>query len=62
MHEPGATVDTSRILSIVIPVRDEADNVAPLAREIVAVLADVRPFEIIFVDDASTARTVRNAE
>lgn len=60
MHEPGATVDTSRILSIVIPVRDEADNVAPLAREIVAVLADVRLFEIIFVDDASTDRTVRN--
>jgi dolichol-phosphate mannosyltransferase len=60
MHEPGATVDAPRILSIVIPVRDEADNVAPLAREIVAVLADVRPFEIIFVDDASTDRTVRN--
>jgi dolichol-phosphate mannosyltransferase len=61
MHEPGAAVDdASRILSIVIPVRDEADNVAPLAREIVDVLAGVRPFEIIFVDDASTDRTVRN--
>jgi dolichol-phosphate mannosyltransferase len=60
MYEPGAVADASRILSIVIPVRDEADNVAPLAREIVDVLAAVRPFEIIFVDDASTDRTVRN--
>jgi dolichol-phosphate mannosyltransferase len=59
MHEP-AVADASRILSIVIPVRDEADNVAPLAREILDVLAGVRPFEIIFVDDASTDRTVRN--
>jgi dolichol-phosphate mannosyltransferase len=60
MHETHAAADASRILSIVIPVRDEADNVAPLAREIVDVLAGVRPFEIIFVDDASTDRTVRN--
>jgi dolichol-phosphate mannosyltransferase len=62
MHETEAHADASRILSIVIPVRDEADNVAPLAREIVEVLADVRPFEIIFVDDASTDRTVRNIQ
>lgn len=60
MHEPAAAADASRILSIVIPVRDEADNVAPLAREIVDVLAGRRPFEIIFVDDASTDRTARN--
>jgi dolichol-phosphate mannosyltransferase len=60
MHEPGAAADASRFLSVVVPVRDEADNVAPLAREIVDVLAGVRPFEIIFVDDASTDRTVRN--
>ena len=60
MHEQAAVADASRILSIVIPVRDEADNVAPLAREIVDVLAGTGPFEIIFVDDASTDRTVRN--
>ena len=33
MHESGAACDPSRVLSIVIPVRDEADNVAPLARD-----------------------------
>jgi len=60
MHETGADCDPSRIVSIVIPVRDEADNVAPLAREICAVLGAGRAFEIIFVDDASTDRTVRN--
>jgi dolichol-phosphate mannosyltransferase len=60
MHEQAPVADSSRILSIVIPVRDEAHNVAPLAREIVDVLGGVRPFEIVFVDDASTDRTVRN--
>jgi dolichol-phosphate mannosyltransferase len=45
-------------LSIVIPVRDEAENVAPLVHEIEAVLRERAPFEIIFVDDASTDDTV----
>ena len=45
-------------LSVVIPVCNEADNVGPLAREIQAALADHQPFEIIFVDDGSTDRTV----
>lgn len=39
-------------LSVVVPVRDEAGNAGPLAREIAAVL-DGRAFEMIFVDDAS---------
>jgi len=60
MHERGSGSDASRILSVVIPVRDEQDNVGPLAREIFDVLAGVRPFEIIFVDDGSTDATVRN--
>lgn len=59
--------DTSRpvCLSVVIPVRDEADNVAPLAREIRDVLSPLCPFEIIFVDDASTdptAEAIRQAQ
>lgn len=45
-------------LSIVIPVCNEADNVGPLAREIQAALVNHQPFEIIFVDDGSTDRTV----
>ena len=44
-------------LSIVIPVRDEADNVGSLAQEISDVLSPRCRFEIIFVDDASTDST-----
>jgi dolichol-phosphate mannosyltransferase len=44
-------------LSVVIPVRDEAGNVAQLAAEIHAALAGKVAYEIIFVDDASTDAT-----
>jgi dolichol-phosphate mannosyltransferase len=60
MHDFGANADASPTLSIVIPVRDEADNVAPLAREIHQALARLCAFEIIFVDDASTDKTVKS--
>ncbi len=46
-------------LSVVIPVCNEAPNVAPLAHEIQAALAAQRPFEIIFVDDGSTDETAK---
>ena len=47
-------------ISVVIPVKDEADNVAPLAREIAAAM-DSLPrgpsYEIVFVDDGSRDAT-----
>lgn len=43
-------------LSIVVPVCNEADNVGPLAHEIVQALAG-RSFEILFIDDGSTDGT-----
>ncbi len=43
-------------ISVVVPVCNEAENVAPLATEIAHALAG-RPFEIIFVDDGSTDGT-----
>lgn len=49
-------------ISVVIPVCNEADNVAPLALEIQAALAGYRPFEIIFVDDGSTDGTTAAVE
>ena len=44
-------------LSVVVPVKDEAGNAAPLAREIAAALKDEGAFEIIFVDDGSSDGT-----
>jgi dolichol-phosphate mannosyltransferase len=44
-------------LSIVIPVRDEADNIAPLVAEITAALDGLTPYEIIYVDDGSSDGT-----
>ena len=43
-------------LSVVVPVCNEAENVAPLAREIASALAG-REYEMIFVDDGSTDDT-----
>lgn len=45
-------------VSVVVPVKDEAANVGPLAREIAAALAGEGPHEIIFVDDGSADGTL----
>jgi len=48
-------------LSVVVPVHNEAENIAPLAAEIVAALTDGLEgrldFEIVYVDDGSTDGT-----
>jgi dolichol-phosphate mannosyltransferase len=44
-------------LSVVIPVKNEAENIAPLVAEIRAALEGGAPFEIIYVDDGSTDGT-----
>jgi dolichol-phosphate mannosyltransferase len=44
-------------LSVVIPVKDEADNIAWLADEIRAALDGVVEYEIIYVDDGSADAT-----
>lgn len=46
-------------VSVVVPVKNEQDNVAPLVREIGAALSDKAEFEIIYVDDGSTDNTAR---
>ncbi len=43
------------VISVVVPIYNEAENAAALAREIDAVLrAAAEPYELIFVDDASS--------
>lgn len=47
------------LLSIVIPVHNEADNVVPLVAELKGVLDQIGDAELIFVDDCSTDETDR---
>ena len=44
-------------LSIVVPVRNEQDNILPLLGEIHAALGEGGDFEVIYVDDGSTDAT-----
>ncbi len=44
-------------LSVVVPVRNEAENIAPLVAEIAAALDGLITYEIIYVDDGSTDAT-----
>jgi dolichol-phosphate mannosyltransferase len=50
---PRASVE----LSIVVPVRNEQDNILPLLAEIHAALAERLEFEVVYVDDGSTDGT-----
>ncbi len=46
-------------ISIVVPVRNEAGNIAPLLAEIVTACRPLGAFEVIYVDDGSTDATSR---
>jgi dolichol-phosphate mannosyltransferase len=46
---PGVTP----LISVVVPARNEAGNIAPLVEELVRALAAHAPFEIIYVNDGS---------
>ena len=48
---------TAPALSVVVPVRNEAGNIALLVEEIAAALDRHVTFEVIFVNDGSTDRT-----
>jgi glycosyltransferase involved in cell wall biosynthesis len=45
-------------LSIVVPVKNEEDNILVLVEEIERACAGLTPFEVIYVDDGSTDSTV----
>ena len=44
-------------VSVVVPVRNEAGNIAPLVAEIAAALDGQWPFEVVYVDDGSSDGT-----
>ena len=52
----SAETATSPAVSVIVPVRNEAENIAPLVAEIAAALAG-RAFEVIYVNDGSTDGT-----
>ena len=53
-HPDGYAPAVPVEISIIVPVFNEADNVLPLAREVAKALdKEPRPFELVFVDDAS---------
>jgi dolichol-phosphate mannosyltransferase len=49
--------EVSPAVSVVVPVRNEAGNIAPLVGEIVAALGADARFEIVYVNDGSTDGT-----
>jgi dolichol-phosphate mannosyltransferase len=53
----AATEAAMPLVSVVVPVRNEQGNVAPLIGEIAAAFDDGQAFEMIFVDDGSTDET-----
>jgi glycosyltransferase involved in cell wall biosynthesis len=54
-------MDIHLMLSIVIPAKNEQQNVKPLVNEIVAALRDVTTFEILYIDDGSDDGTYAEA-
>lgn len=46
-------------ISIIVPAKNEEDNVTPLVEEIVDNILPAYPFEIIYVDDGSTDQTAK---
>ena len=49
------TIDPA--VSVVVPVRNEAGNIAPLVAEIAKALAEQWPFEVVYVNDGSSDGT-----
>ncbi|MCX5900804.1 MAG: glycosyltransferase family 2 protein [Proteobacteria bacterium] len=50
-------------ISVIVPVYNEQDNLDPLTRELMEVLAGInRPHEIIFVDDGSTDASLQKLD
>src|SRR3954463_6813721 len=54
---PEITPTSAPAVSVVVPLRNEADNVRPLTDEIAAALTGRWSFELVYVNDGSTDAT-----
>ncbi len=52
-NSPRLPAEAGVVLSIIVPILDEIDNLGPQTDEIAAVAGRLPPFELIFVDDGS---------
>jgi dolichol-phosphate mannosyltransferase len=57
MSDATTSAANAPAVSVVVPVRNEAENIRPLTDEIVAALSGRWPFELVFVNDGSTDGT-----
>jgi dolichol-phosphate mannosyltransferase len=58
IHDRAAIRDSVPVVvSVIVPVKNEADNILPLIREIRAACAGGPPYEILYIDDGSTDAT-----
>ena len=57
MTDTNTTPASAPAVSVVVPVRNEADNVGPLTQEIAAALEGRWSFELIYVNDGSSDGT-----
>ncbi|MCA0424436.1 MAG: glycosyltransferase family 2 protein [Proteobacteria bacterium] len=53
----NAIAGQTPVISIVVPVKNEQGNIAPLVAEITAAVFSLGPYEVIYVNDGSTDRT-----
>lgn len=51
------SADARPVLSVVVPVKNEQDNIAPLIAEISTAVFSLGAYEVIYVNDGSTDRT-----